>query len=46
MTQEQIDNIRERMCDGYCKVPDIISWDNERCDCCPLDELEAEEETV
>ena len=29
--------------DEYCKIPETLSWDNERCDRCPLNELEAKE---
>lgn len=47
MTQEQIDSIRERMCDEYCGVIGnnnlSIYARKEACDNCPLDELEASE---
>lgn len=46
MTQEQIDNIRERMCDAFCRVPYTIETGEIRkavCERCPLNELEASE---
>ena len=49
MTQEQIDSIRERMCDGYCaypkKWPIAVARDAMVVIChnCPLNELEASE---
>lgn len=46
MTQEQIDSIRERMCDEYCKWPGMpvqrVLYDI--CNKCPLNELEASAE--
>ncbi len=48
MTQEQIDSIRERMCDTFCSAPYTIKSDEmlkavcERS--CPLNELEASAE--
>ena len=45
MTQEKIDNIRERMCDNYCKWQGMpvqrVLYDI--CNECPLNELEASE---
>ena len=45
MTQDQIDNIRERMCDNYCKWQGMpvqrVLYDI--CNECPLNELEASE---
>ena len=45
MTQEQIDSIRERMCEEYCGVIGnnnlSIYVRKEACDNCPLNELEA-----
>ena len=46
MTKEQIDSIRERMCDNYCRFPFQVypSVDIELvCASCPLNELEASE---
>lgn len=46
MTQEQIDSIRERMCNEYCKWPGMpvqrVLY--EICKTCPLNELEASAE--
>ena len=45
MTQEQIDSIRERMCDEYCKWKGMpvqrVLYDI--CNKCPLAELEMNE---
>ena len=47
-TQEQIDSIRERMCEEYCGVIGnnnlSIYVRKEACDNCPLNELEASAE--
>lgn len=48
MTQEQIDSIRERMCDEYCAYPTTRGilpdkFLNNICEACPLNELEASE---
>ena len=41
MTQEKIDGIRERMCDEYCILPQVVRM--KACETCPLNELEASE---
>lgn len=42
MTRETIDSIRERMCDEYCILPQVIRVKS--CNACPLNELEASAE--
>lgn len=50
MTQEQIDSIRERMCDEYCRFPraPVAKMDKSLlevlCNTCQLNELEASAE--
>ena len=45
MTHEQIDSIRERMCDEYCQFPHLTlpqQLIEAICNVCPLNELEAD----
>ena len=46
MTKEEIEKIKEEICDKFCKYPEQISDDDllmVMCNKCPLDRLKEEE---
>lgn len=45
MTKEKLEEIKERMCDDFCKFPGEVPFEVlvERCENCPLNELEVED---
>ena len=46
MTREEIDELKETMCDKYCRMPDFYGGDtlDDICEDCPLNRLEADDE--
>ena len=45
MTNEKLEEIKEKMCDDYCKYPGEVPFKSllDRCEKCPMNELEVED---
>lgn len=46
MTSEEIEEIKEKMCDEYCSMPRFFGREKleEVCENCPMNRLEADDE--
>ena len=46
MTSQEMEEIKEQMCDKYCRMPDWYAGDQleEVCENCPLNRLEADDD--